>query len=200
VDVQALCGDSVDNVPGVPGIGVKTAAQLINEYGTLEDLLSRVDEIKQNKRRESLIEHAEAARMSKRLVKLDCEAPVPLAIEDLKAHDPETPQLIDFLREQGFKNMLARGAGADAAVIEPIAKTEPTVIQEEIKGHAGDVELPPIKDNIYTLIDYAGQLKRWIDKAYESGYLAFDTETTGLTPAMADLVGISICASPGEAG
>lgn len=198
VDVQALCGDSVDNVPGVPGIGVKTAAQLINQYGDLENLLAHVEDIKQNKRRESLIEHAEAARMSKRLVKLDDNAPIPFAIEDLKAHDPKTPQLIDFLREQGFKNMLARVAGADAATIEPVVKAEPSAPREEIKGVKQDVALPPIKDNIYTLINDVEQLKGWIAKAYETGYLAIDTETTGLTPSMADLVGISISSSPGQ--
>jgi DNA polymerase-1 len=198
VDVQALCGDAVDNVPGVPGIGVKTAAQLINEYGTLENLLEKASEIKQNKRRESLIEHAEAARMSKRLVKLDDDAPVPFPLEELKAHDPKTPKLIDFLKEQGFKNILTR-LGAPADISTP-AKERPTQDQmaQEILGTPASHSMPPIKDNVYTLITRKEQLQEWIARANENGYLAIDTETTGLTPMMADLVGISICSAPGQ--
>ena len=199
VDVQALCGDSVDNVPGVPGIGVKTAAQLINEYGSLENLLEKAPEIKQNKRRESLIEHAEAARMSKRLVKLDTDAPVPMAIEEFKAHDPQTPELVAFLRAQGFKNILARlGEKTDDL---PAPRPRPEEMMEDVRGNTGDdPELPPINKNIYTLINSVDELKRWIDQAYENGYLAIDTETTHLTPALATLVGISLCVKPGQSG
>lgn len=203
VDVQALCGDSVDNVPGVPGIGVKTAAQLINEYGSLENLLEKAPEIKQNKRRESLIEHAEAARMSKRLVKLDCEAPVPLSIADLKAHELKKEPLIEFLQLQGFKNMLAK-VGGDISNIpapQPIKTKEEKKqdVQQAISGMQGsDPELPPIADNKYILVTEKAQLQKFIDEAYESGYMAIDTETNSLTPALADLVGISLCVSPGE--
>jgi DNA polymerase-1 len=201
VDVQALCGDSVDNVPGVPGIGIKTAAQLINEYGDLETLLEKAPDIKQNKRRESLIEHADAARMSKRLVQLDAHAPVPFAIEDLKAHAPEDEKLLSFLSEQGFKTALARlGVKTDdLPKPAPTKKMETADLEREILGaDAHDPELPPIANNVYTLITEAAQLKDWIAQAYEMGYIAIDTETTGLTPATADLVGISICVAPGK--
>ena len=108
VDVQALAGDASDNVPGVPGIGYKTAAQLINEYGDLETLLARASEIKQQKRRESLIEHAELARISKRLVLLDAHVNVPVGLDDLKIKKPDTAKLYGFLQTQGFKSVLAR--------------------------------------------------------------------------------------------
>src|SRR5450755_1851051 len=108
VEVQALAGDSTDNVPGVPGIGVKTAAQLIVEYGDLESLLKRAGEIKQPKRRESLIEFAEQARVSRRLVLLDAYAPPPVPVEELRVHEPDTERLIAFLAMQGFRTTIAR--------------------------------------------------------------------------------------------
>src|SRR5580704_13553111 len=108
VDVQALAGDSTDNVPGVPGIGVKTAAQLINEYGDLETLLARAGEIKQPKRREALQQNAELARISKKLVKLDERAPLPEPLEDLRRVKDHRAELTAFLQKQGFKSLLAR--------------------------------------------------------------------------------------------
>ncbi len=192
VDVQSLAGDSTDNVPGVPGIGVKTAAQLINEYGDLESLLSRAEEIKQPKRRESLIENTEMARISKKLVRLDDEAPVPVAIEDLKTRDGDHPELFSFLQQQGFNSILRR-LGGDVT-LENTAKETPQ------ETHANDEEsLPAIKDNKYTLITDAKTLKTWIDEANEVGTLAIDTETTSLTPAKAKLVGISISSTLGKA-
>src|SRR5262249_46173769 len=107
-DVQALCGDSVDNVPGVPGIGVKTAAELINTYGDLETLLARAAEIKQPKRRQSLIDFAEQARISKRLVLLDVNAPLPVSLDALDVKPMAREKLTDFLRAQEFKNLLSR--------------------------------------------------------------------------------------------
>ncbi len=190
VDVQSLAGDSTDNVPGVPGIGVKTAAQLINEYGDLESLLSRAEEIKQPKRRESLIESAEMARISKKLVRLDENAPVPVALDDLKTRDGAHPNLFGFLQDQGFNSILRRLGGEAKA-------SEEKTPQET---HANDEEtLPAIKDNKYTLITDAKTLQKWIDEAYETGFLAIDTETTSLTPAKADLVGISISSRLGKA-
>lgn len=192
VDVQSLAGDSTDNVPGVPGIGVKTAAQLINEYGDLESLLSRAGEIKQPKRRESLIENTEMARISKKLVRLDDEAPVPVSIEDLKTRDGKHPNLFAFLQAQGFNSILRR-LGGDIT----LEKAEKDAPQET---HANDEEsLPAIKDNKYTLITNAKTLKTWIADADEEGILAIDTETTSLTPAKAKLVGISISSTLGKA-
>ena len=101
VDVQALCGDSVDNVPGVPGIGVKTAAELINAYGDLETLLARAQEIKQPKRRQSLIDNEAKARLSKELVKLDDEVPLPCPLSALSVQPPDPETLLPFLRRDG---------------------------------------------------------------------------------------------------
>ncbi|HXF88593.1 MAG TPA: DNA polymerase I [Xanthobacteraceae bacterium] len=140
IEVQALIGDSTDNVPGVPGIGVKTAAQLISEYGDLETLLKRAAEIKQEKRRQALIEHADEARLSKRLVTLDRHAKLEVPIEDLAVHEPDYRRLIAFLKAMEFNALtrrVAEKAGIDAAEIEPdprlvggarIAETEPAVV------------------------------------------------------------------------
>ncbi len=105
VDVQALAGDSVDNVPGAPGIGIKTAALLINEYGTLEELLNRAGEIKQPKRRETLIEHRAQIELSKRLVQLDCETPLDFGLDDLEVKDPDAETLLSFLAEMEFRTL-----------------------------------------------------------------------------------------------
>lgn len=205
VDVQALAGDSVDNVPGVPGIGVKTAAQLINDYGSLENLLDRAGEIKQPKRREALIENREKAEISKKLVTLDAYAPVPLKLEDLKAHDYKQPALVEFLKEQGFKNILTRigesGAIADIPQAAPAAPKTPdlTASADPETRTLPAPELPPIADNKYTLVQDMAMLRTWIGAAYETGFLAIDTETTDLTPSNAELVGISLCHTIGQA-
>lgn len=195
IDVQALAGDSTDNIPGVPGIGIKTAAQLITEYGTLEDLLARAEEIKQPKRREKLIDHADDARMSKKLVTLADDAPVPMALDDLKSHELDLDTLVPFLQKQGFKAALSRlGQKANGALPHDTTATNHAPTPE------GDgAKFPPVSKNEYTLIDDIDTLKDWIDAAYESGLLAFDTETTGLTPAKVDLVGISISHTLGKA-
>jgi len=192
IDVQSLAGDSVDNIPGVPGIGIKTAAQLINEFGDLDTLLERAEEIKQNKRREKLIEHAEDARVSRKLVRLDAEAPVPVPMEELKAHDPDKPGLMAFLEKQGFNSIIKR-LGGEPVVVEPTAK--PSNPGEHIK----EEKLPPIKDNQYELITDLDTLQKWIDEADAQGVLCIDTETTSLTPAKAELVGISLAVTPGRA-
>ncbi|MAS87862.1 MAG: DNA polymerase I [Micavibrio sp.] len=193
VDVQALAGDSTDNVPGVPGIGIKTAALLIEEYGNLETLLERAGEIKQNKRRESLIEFAEQARISKRLVMLDENVDVPVAVEDLKAHDLDNETLLTFLQAQGFKSVLTRlGTGSTKVSAQAGEAQQAQPVQS-------DNDFPEIKNNKYCLINKMSDLSQWLEKAQQKGHMAFDTETTGLTPAKADLVGISLCIEPGEA-
>jgi len=193
VDVQSLAGDSVDNVPGVPGIGIKTAAQLINEYGDLETLLERASEIKQNKRREKLIEHAEDARISKQLVKLDENAPVPVSLADLKTHDPDKPELMAFLQKHAFNSIIKRLGG------ETVAPAKPKQAHNDGEAHIEEISLPSVADNEYTLINDAKTLQSWVDDAYQTGILAIDTETTSLTPAKADLVGISIASTVGKA-
>ena len=193
VDVQSLAGDSVDNVPGVPGIGVKTAAQLINEYGSLEELLERAEEIKQNKRREKLIEHAEDARISKKLVQLDENAPVPIPLEELKTHDPDKPGLMAFLEKHAFNSIIKRLGG------EPVKVAPKPSEPANDEGAVEEITLPPVADNKYTLINDAKTLEAWIEEAETEGILAIDTETTNLTPAKADLVGISIASTIGKA-
>ncbi len=192
VDVQSLAGDSVDNVPGVPGIGIKTAAQLINEYGSLEALLERAEEIKQPKRREKLIQHAEDARVSKRLVALDENAPTPISFADLKTHDPDKPELMAFLQKHAFNSIIKRLGG------EMVAKPAPAATQGSDKPHIEDEIFPSAADNQYTLINDAKTLEEWIAKAHETGVLAVDTETTNLTPAKAKLVGICLSSEIGR--
>src|SRR5215831_1674481 len=124
IDVQALAGDSIDNVPGVPGIGVKTAAQLINEYGDLETLLSRTGEIKQPKRRESLEQNAELIRISKQLVTLKDDVPTPADPESFDKRKPDPNVLLPWLEKQGFKSLVTKYAkelGAPAAAVEAMA-------------------------------------------------------------------------------
>ena len=183
VDVQSLAGDPTDNIPGVPGIGIKTAAQLINEYGDLDTLLERAEEIKQQKRRESLIEHADNARMSRQLVKLADDVEVPFKLEDLKAHDPDTSKLVPYLKKQGFKSLLSRLGESTNDVPAPAAAAAQDDEPEK---------LPPVSKNEYTLVNDMNVLKEWIAKAHETGLLCVDTETTNLTPAKAKLVGICL--------
>ena len=187
VDVQALAGDSVDNVPGVPGIGVKTAAQLINEYGDLETLLSRADEIKQPKRRQTLIDNADFARISMKLVSLDTHVDVPYDLDDLKAHDTNTETLSHFLNTHGFNSALKR------------LGHKPSATSESDNATSSQSDYPSITDNTYTLIEDVKTLRKWCDEAKRTGILSFDTETTSITPARAELVGISISCEVGKA-
>lgn len=207
-DVQALAGDSVDNVPGVPGIGIKTAAQLITEFGDLENLLQNAHTIKQNKRREKLIEHAEDARISHKLVKLDTHVEGIIPIEELKAHDLESNQdrLLEFFDTHGFKSLKTRVANAsniDSTTIKANSNEKGTkdgkINDTKTPHHDPILNHPTIKENTYTLINDIETLKTWIDRAYAKGRLAIDTETTSLTPMKAELVGISISVDIGEA-
>ncbi len=197
VDIQALAGDSVDNVPGAPGIGVKTAALLINEYGDLDTLLARAEEIKQPKRRQTLIEHADQIRLSKRLVELDCRMPLDYALESLEVKDPEPDTLMSFLTSMEFRTTTKRVAeklGIEAPVIPevPLSPAEP-------RDEPDVPDLPPIDPERYERVGDAAALQRWIDKANGRGWIAIDTETTGLDDMRADLVGICLCVEPGEA-
>ncbi|MCK0151420.1 DNA polymerase I [Marivita sp. S6314] len=196
VDVQALAGDSVDNVPGAPGIGIKTAALLINEYGSLEDLLDRAEEIKQPKRRETLIEKRDQIELSKKLVMLDCETPLGFTLDDLEVRDPDPEKLMPFLAEMEFRTLTKRIAEA--------LEVEPPVIQDTTPEGAnppdGDApELPPMDPATYDCVRDLTALQAYIDAAHEKGWVAFDTETTGLNDMTADLVGISLCVEPGKA-
>lgn len=200
VDVQALAGDSVDNVPGVPGIGVKTAAQLINEYGDLESLLARAGEIKQPKRREALIENAENARISKKLVALDAHVAVDATLDDLKLRAPERDTLFSFLQQQGFKSVLTRMERQFGAAGAPQAEGKTVTI--DLGPAANDTDPAVVagtgKAPVYTLVQDEETLRQWIARAADAGRVAVDTETTGLTPAAVDLVGVSLSVRAGE--
>ena len=193
VDVQALAGDSVDNVPGAPGIGIKTAALLINEYGDLESLLTRAEEIKQPKRRQTLIEHAEQIRLSRRLVLLDENTPLDFTLDDLEVRDPDPETLLGFLAEMEFRTLsrrVAEGLGREAPVIPETAPATPDMPK------AADI---PFEPDSYECVRDAAALQVWLDRIYERGYVAVDTETTGLNEMTAELVGVSLCVEPGQA-
>ena len=192
VDVQALAGDSVDNIPGAPGIGIKTAALLINEYGDLDALLERAEEIKQPKRRETLIDNADQIRLSRKLVLLDENTPLDFTIDDLEVRDPHPDQLMSFLAEMEFRTLTKRIAdqlGVDAPEIK-----EPTA---PVASDAPDA--PDFVDATYEHVQDATALQTWIDLIHERGYVAVDTETTGLNEMTAGLVGISLAVNPGHA-
>jgi len=184
IEVQALAGDSTDNVPGVQGIGIKTAAELINEYGDLETLLARAEEIKQPKRREKLIEQADLARISKQLVTLKTDVPIDVEIAAFRKRQPDPDKLLTFLREQEFKTLIAsisakHGVSAGDA--------------------ASDVADKAPADAEYSLVQKIDDLKPWIAAAEKAGIVAVDTETDALSSMQAGLVGVSLCIEPGKA-
>ena len=184
IDIQALAGDSTDNVPGVPGIGVKTAAQLLEEYGDLETLLDRADEIKQKKRRENLLEFADLARISKELVTLKTDVPVEDPIDNFVMEPIDRDKLLAFLREMEFSTLTRRvetdlGAGEDVAASAPTAPV------------AGKAEYDTVFDEAV--------LKDWVMEARDRGIVAVDTETDSLNAMAANLVGVSLATAPGRA-
>jgi DNA polymerase-1 len=189
IDVQALAGDSSDNVPGVPGIGVKTAAELINKYGTLDKLLKSTHEIKQNKRRETLIENKDKALISKELVTLKHDAPVDRELSEFKLKEIDKDKLYEFLREMEFNRLLS---SVISAYGEPnlIPKNEK---KENIKG------AEPINNKNYHLIQNLNEIDEWKNEAEEIGEIAVDTETDSLDPHQANLVGISLSTKIGKA-
>ncbi|MDA9562502.1 DNA polymerase I [Candidatus Pelagibacter bacterium] len=189
IDVQALAGDSSDNVPGVPGIGVKTAAELINKYGTLDKLLKSTHEIKQNKRRETLIENKDKALISKELVTLKHDAPVDRELSEFKLKEIDKDKLYEFLREMEFNRLLS---SVISVYGEPnlIPKNEK---KENIKG------AEPINNKNYHLIQNLNEIDEWINEAEEIGEIAVDTETDSLDPHQANLVGISLSTKIGKA-
>ena len=189
IEVQALAGDSSDNVPGIPGIGVKTAAELINKYGTVEKLLANADEIKQNKRRETILENKEKALISKRLVTLKKDVPIKDKIQDFELKEINKDRLYDFLREMEFNRLLSQVISFYGEV-----KTSKTKFNE---NHNSKIEKEYF--NNYKLIKTIDEIDYWIKKAEEKGEIAIDTETSSLDPQTADLIGISLCLEAGEA-
>src|SRR5579883_1912482 len=190
VDVQALCGDSTDNVPGVPGIGVKTAAELINTYGDLETLLAHAQEIKQPKRRQALIENAAKARLSKELVKLDDHVPLPCPLSALQAKPYDPEKLFAFLDEMEFRSLKSRIVRRlDLAAPPPSGPSEPAV-----------PEIPPFTaPRSYALIDTEEGLDQWIAAAFEAGAVALWAATSAVAGRRPELAGIALALAPGMA-
>ena len=187
IDVQALAGDSTDNVPGVPGIGVKTAAQLLDEYGDLETLLARAEEIKQPKRRQNLLENAELARISKQLVTLRNDVPIKETLKDFGWKPPEPDVLLGWLKAQGFRSLVTKVAaelGAEAAGDDAVSSPAQ--------------QAASVKDTSYDLVQDEKALDEWIARGFKAGTIAVDTETDALDAFRANLVGISLSTAPGN--
>ncbi|MDO6478928.1 DNA polymerase I [Shimia thalassica] len=194
VDVQALAGDSVDNVPGAPGIGIKTAALLINEYGDLESLLDRAEEIKQPKRRQTLIEKRDQIELSKRLVQLDCDMTLDFSLEDLEVKDPEPETLMNFLAEMEFRTLTKRIAEQNG-IEAPVIPDAPVNVPTSAEAPADQ----PFDPEAYEWVKDRASLEAWAAKAVAKGYVAVDTETTGLDEMVVDLVGVCLSVEAGEA-
>ncbi|MDK3016797.1 DNA polymerase I [Pseudodonghicola flavimaris] len=194
VDVQALAGDSVDNVPGAPGIGIKTAALLINEFGDLETLLDRAEEIKQPKRRQTLIENRDQIELSKKLVQLDANTPLDFTLDDLEVKEPDPEVLLPFLAEMEFRTLTKRIAdklGAEA----PVISDAPV----QAAGDGPAPEAVPFDASAYECVRDLEDLEKWVAAIRERGVVAVDTETTGLDEMTAELVGISLSTAAGKA-
>ena len=189
IDVQALAGDSSDNVPGVPGIGIKTAAELINKYVNLENLLESAHEIKQNKRRETLIENKDKALISKKLVTLKHDAPIKIAPNEFQLKDIDKDKLYKFLREMEFNRLLS---SAISAYGEPNLSS----FKKEIKIEDNQIKIDRSK---YHLINNLDEIDEWIKEAEQNGEVAVDTETSSLDPHNTDLIGISLSTKIGKA-
>ena len=205
VQVQALAGDSTDNVPGVRGIGVKTAAELINIYGDVETLLSRAGEIKQNKRRETLIENADNARLSLRLVTLDDKVPLKEQAAEFAVHQPDPKELIAFLKAMEFGTITKRVAvhfqieDADAIAAAPTVARAPELRIELPAAPDDDAIRAPINHDAYVTVTAAKDLDAWVARALARGIVCVDTETTSLDPMQAGLCGVSLAVEPGQA-
>ena len=189
IDVQSLAGDSSDNVPGVPGIGVKTAAELINKYGTLEKLLKSAHEIKQNKRRETLLENKDKALISKKLVTLDSKSPIKRELSEFELKSIDKDKLYKFLREMEFNRLLSSAISAYGESVLSSSSPEIKSIEKQ----------SPINNKNYHLISNPDEIDEWVKEAEELGEVAVDTETNSLDPHQAELVGISLSPKIGKA-
>ena len=189
VDVQALAGDSSDNVPGVPAIGVKTAAELINQYGTLENLLKKAGEIKQNKRRETLLNNKNKAIISKKLVILKKDVPVKNKITEFELKNINKEKLYSFLKEMEFNRLLSSAISTYGDISFLKERDNPEKTQNYSK----------INNKNYKLIEKENDLNSWLKEAEEFGEIAIDTETSSLDPHQANLVGISLSTKIGKA-
>jgi DNA polymerase I len=201
VEVQALAGDTVDNIPGVPGIGVKTAAELINTFGDLETLLGRAGEIKQPKRRETLLNNIDKARLSLKLVRLDDHVPVPVPPDEFAVRPRDAQRLLAFLKEMEFSSLARRIAGQvwterenEFAVVHTASATPPS------PASAAETALAAVIDyDAYETVTTIERLDFWIAEAGKTGFVSVDTETTSLDAMRADLCGVSLAIAPGRA-
>ena len=185
IDVQSLAGDTSDNIPGVPGIGVKTAAELINKYGDLDNLLKKASEIKQNKRRETLLQNSDKAILSKKLVTLKDDVPVKDQLSSFILKEVNKENLFNFLREMEFNRLLSQAISFYGSDSKSIAK-------KNTKGSK-------INTNLYKFITNENDLEKLVKKLNEKDLISVDTETTSLNPLQADLVGISFSCDTNEA-
>ena len=214
IDIQALAGDSSDNVPGVPGIGVKTAAQLISEYGDLETLLACAGEIKQNKRRENLIEFADQARISKELVTLRQDVPVDVLLDETGVREPVAGDLLKFMSQMEFTTLTKRVAEALGAEPPPRKPSSPRRNEGRSEGgddaeagsparlaaqRANQIASLPVERSAYETVTELDVLEQWITSARHQGHVAIDTETDSLDAMRARLVGVSLALTPGKA-
>src|SRR5688572_11691562 len=212
IDIQALAGDSTDNVPGVPGIGVKTAAELINTYGSLEELLARAGEIKQPKRRENLLANAELARISKKLVTLSCDIKLDTPLEGLERRKLDVPRLLEFVKANEFRalatRILARHGGGEANGAGPQVDTAPPAMPANVGislAAAPKAELPappaavPFDPGEYELVQDKPVLERWVREARALGSVAFSTRTTSTHVIKGRLCGVALALAPGKA-
>ncbi len=201
-EVLALMGDSVDNVPGVPGIGPKTAAKLIQEFGDVEAVLAAAPDMKPSKMRDNLIEHAAMARLSRVLVELKCDASLPMALDDLKLGEIPEPPLRAFLEDHGFNSLLKRLGGpipADRQSANLIAQKARTADDTMLQAPAWTAAPQSFDLEAYDCVQTEADLIAWIERARVAGTVAFDTETDGLDPMQANLVGVSLCVGPNQA-
>lgn len=211
VDVQALMGDPTDNVPGVPGIGPKTASALINEFGTLENVLASAPDMKKSKKRDMLIEHAQAARLSLQLVTLATDVPLPVPVEELATREPDKLALVDWLDSMGFRSVMSRmgmgsPAGAHAhraarasAHASANGQDTPNPAPAAPAQSSGPADLLSAPYAEYETVRTAEALQKWVSMAQEAGVCAVDTETDGLDPLAANMLGFSLATAPGKA-
>jgi DNA polymerase-1 len=207
IDVQSLAGDSSDNVPGVQGIGIKTAAQLVEEYGDLDGILAHAEEIKQPKRRQVLIDQADMARVSRQLVTLRDDVPVEVPLESFKSREIDPQKLLAFLQEQEFKSLIGRmesrfGVEAPPPPAAPVANSKEPASEADGATEAPASVAPTemfTGQPDYELVQDKARLETWIDEARNAGVFAVDTETTSLNSMRAELVGISLSIEPGKA-
>ena len=199
IDVQSLAGDSVDNVPGAPGIGLKTAALLINEYGDLDTLLARAGEIKQPKRREALVDNADKIRLSRDLVTLKKDTPVDCSLDDFEVRAPDPAVVMEFLSVMEFRTLAGRVATRLKVAVPDIDASKGFEVAGAHDEGAQVTAALPFDAAGYECLRDAAALQRWIDRIHAVGHVAVDTETTSLDEMQAELVGISLCVDAGTA-